>query len=89
MGTESVEGFPEDGEGPIREVEVAAFRMDETAVTTRQFAAFVEATGHETDAERFGWSFVFHNQLPPSQRRQRVRDTVHGLDWWCRVDGAT
>ena len=28
-------------------------------MTNRQFAAFVKATGYVTEAERFGWSFVF------------------------------
>jgi sulfatase modifying factor 1 len=27
-------------------------------VTNEQFAAFVEDTGYETEAELFGWSFV-------------------------------
>jgi hypothetical protein len=27
-------------------------------VTVEQFAAFVEATSHVTDAEKFQWSFV-------------------------------
>jgi formylglycine-generating enzyme required for sulfatase activity len=28
-------------------------------VTNAQFAAFAKATGWQTDAERFGWSYVF------------------------------
>lgn len=37
---------------PIHEVHVDAFWIDETEVTNRQFAAFVEATGFQTFAER-------------------------------------
>lgn len=37
---------------PIHEVQVDAFWIDETEVTNRQFAAFVEATGYVTFAER-------------------------------------
>lgn len=37
---------------PIHEVTVDAFWMDETEVTNRQFAAFVEATGYVTFAEQ-------------------------------------
>ena len=37
---------------PIHEVTVDAFWMDETEVTNRQFAAFVEATGFVTFAEQ-------------------------------------
>ena len=89
MGTEDDEGFPDDGEGPVREVVVAPFWIDECAVSNRRFEAFVKATGYRTEAEDFGWSFVFHNQLPPERRTELVRDTVSGLEWWCRVDGAT
>lgn len=48
MGSESF--YPE--EGPIVERTVGAFELDATAVTNRQFAAFVEATGYVTVAER-------------------------------------
>jgi sulfatase modifying factor 1 len=37
---------------PVHEVTVDSFWMDETEVTNRQFAAFVEATGYVTFAER-------------------------------------
>ena len=37
---------------PIHEVHVDAFWMDETEVTNREFAKFVEATGYVTFAER-------------------------------------
>ena len=50
MGSEDPEGFPADGEGPVREVEVAPFSIAARAVTNEQFAAFVEATGHVTQA---------------------------------------
>jgi formylglycine-generating enzyme required for sulfatase activity len=39
-------------EAPVREITVAAFELDETAVTNAQFAAFVDATGYVTVAER-------------------------------------
>lgn len=41
--------YPE--EAPSRRVKVDPFWIDETPVTNRQFAAFVEATGHRTVAE--------------------------------------
>ena len=59
MGTNDKEGFPSDGEGPIREVAVKPFYMDKFTVTNVQFAKFVEATHYRTEAEVFGWSFVF------------------------------
>lgn len=41
--------YPE--EMPVRRVRVDPFWIDEAPVTNRQFAAFVEATGHRTSAE--------------------------------------
>jgi len=84
MGTETKEGFPADGEGPIREVMVDAFYMDTYPVTNRQFAEFTRQTDYKTEAERFDWSFVFHKHIPP----ELVEDTVRGVTWWCKVRGA-
>lgn len=88
MGTEDEVGFKDDGEGPIREITLNPFYIDATTVTNREFAAFVKKTHYKTEAERFGWSFVFHLLLPPEKRRSISGDTVLGLEWWCRVDGA-
>jgi len=59
MGTEYAQGFPRDGEGPIRPVLLSAFAIDVSPVTNADFHAFVAATGYRTEAEYFGWSFVF------------------------------
>ena len=88
MGTEFQGGFPADGEGPVREVTLDPFYIDAGAVTNAQFKEFVDATRYETEAQRFGWSFVFHNQLPVAQYDELADDTVLGLEWWCKVDGA-
>ena len=55
--------IPDDGEGPLRHKRVASFRMGATTVTNAQFADFVADTGFVTEAERIGWSFVFHSQV--------------------------
>ena len=86
MGTESDEGFEADGEGPVREVYTDAYYIDEGHVTNDDFAAFVEDTGYETEAERFGWSFVFHQFLPKKKARGAQR--VQQAPWWCAIDGA-
>ncbi|MCX5414392.1 formylglycine-generating enzyme family protein [Streptomyces sp. NBC_00059] len=86
MGTEDPEGFRADGEGPVREVRVSAFRIDAHAVSNRGFATFVAATGHVTEAERFGWSYVFAGFLPAALRRGAGRPD--GTPWWCGVEGA-
>ncbi|TNF20677.1 MAG: formylglycine-generating enzyme family protein [Rhodobacteraceae bacterium] len=76
----------EDAEGPLRRKTIAPFRIGVTTVTNAQFAAFIEETGHVTEAERFGWSFVFWSQVPSAVGpTQGVVD----VEWWRRVDGAT
>ena len=88
MGTDDSEGFPADGEGPIREVSVSPFYMDEIAVTNAQFGAFVRSTRYVTEAERFGWSFVFHS-LVTRRAARAVTQAVAEAGWWWRVDGAS
>ena len=85
MGAEGPECVAADGEGPVREVEVAAFAIDPCAVSNRRFAGFADATGHVTDAERFGWSFVFGGLLP-----DEFPDTRGAIQapWWRQVHGA-
>ena len=87
MGTASRAAFPADGEGPVREVRVAPFLLDPHAVSNARFAAFVDATGHVTEAERHGWSFVFHLFLPPEVRSRAKR--VAATPWWCAIGGAS
>ena len=86
MGTDDPEGFSADGEGPVREVVVRPFWIDAEAVTNERFTAFVEATGYRTEAERFGWSFVFHGFVPP--KRRRAARPHPGVPWWLAVKGA-
>ncbi len=86
MGEVGPESVPGDGEGPLRRMAVAGFRIAATTVTTQQFAAFVDATGYCTTAERFGWSFVFAGLLPAHLRRGAARPAQ--TPWWCAVPGA-
>ncbi len=81
MGTDSTEGFSDDGEGPSRRVSLNAYAIAATAVTNREFADFVRATGYVTDAERLGSSFVFYLQVDAAQRRH-LRAVPGGLPWW-------
>jgi formylglycine-generating enzyme len=86
MGTDDKDGFPEDNEGPVREVIVAPFAIDPYCVSNARFAEFVEATGYRTDAERFGWSYVFAKFLPGAVRKTAPRPPQ--TPWWCGVPGA-
>jgi sulfatase modifying factor 1 len=89
MGTDTDEGFPADGEGPVREVTVDPFLIDAGPVTNRQYGEFIHATSYVTEAERFGWSFVFRGHIPPERFDQLVDRQVPNLNWWCKVNGAT
>jgi formylglycine-generating enzyme required for sulfatase activity len=87
MGTDDPEGFPADGEGPVRRVVVRPFRIARCAVSNDEFAAFVGATGYVTDAERFGWSFVF-KLLVPRSRKISIVGNAGPAPWWLGVAGA-
>jgi len=86
MGDAFDEGYPADGETPVHRVRVDEFHLDETVVTNRQFAAFVRATGHRTDAEELGRSPVFH--IAFRGRRSDVVAAVSEAPWWLIVSGA-
>jgi len=88
MGTDYPRGFPMDGEGPVRPVTVSPFEIDRSPVTNAEFAAFVDATGYRTEAEAFGWSFVFWAHIPAERFEELVEDTVAAAQWWCKVPGA-
>ncbi len=86
MGTEDNEGFPADGEGPIRKITVAPYYIDAYAVTNEEFSAFVKETGYVTESEKFGWSFVFYTFLSKS-----IADRAKPLPqtpWWYAVEEA-
>lgn len=79
--------FPEDGEGPTRSVTVSEFAIACYAVNNLQFGDFVRATGYSTDAERYGWSFVFQGFLSEDLKGiigSRAADTP----WWIPVPRA-
>lgn len=77
--------IPIDEESPQRTRNVKPFRMMTTTVTNAMFKAFVEATDYVSEAERFGWSFVFHSDVPEAVGRTQA---VQAAQWWRKVDGA-
>lgn len=87
MGTDDREGFPADGEGPVREITLKPFYIDPCAVTNAEFKQFVDETGYKTEAESFGWSFVFHLFIS-EETAATVQNKVQQTPWWWAVNGA-
>lgn len=86
MGTDDQEGYPADGEGPARSVVVSPFYIDPYTVTNLEFKNFVNSTGYVTEAEKFGWSFVFHLFVP--ETGINILGTTMQTPWWLAVEGA-
>jgi sulfatase modifying factor 1 len=86
MGSDDPQGYSADGEGPIRRVRLDPFWICRTAVSNSEFDAFVSATGYLTEAEKYGWSFVFagllRDSIPPTR-------AVTAAPWWRQIFGAT
>jgi formylglycine-generating enzyme required for sulfatase activity len=87
MGSGDADRNPLDGEAPVRLVTLTPFWIARAATTNAEFADFIDATGHVTGAEEYGWSFVFASFLPAELRRTALRP--EGAPWWCKVDGAS
>nr|WP_285369943.1 formylglycine-generating enzyme family protein [Streptomyces sp. RKAG293] len=85
MGSDDAWAYPGDGEGPVRRVDISAFAIDAHCVTNARFRAFVQATGHVTDAERYAASFVFAGLLPDDFPPTRG---VAAAPWWREVPSA-
>jgi len=75
----------EDEEAPVRPTKIKPFKISPTTVTNREFSAFIDATGYQTEAERYGWSFVFWSEVPKSRGRT---EAVPRGEWWRKVKHA-
>ncbi len=85
MGTDECVGDLADGEGPLHCVSLHPFWIDPHAVSNARFHEFTASTGYVTDAEHFGWSFVFAGLLPDGHPETAG---VAGAPWWRQVEGA-
>ena len=81
IGSDDRFAYADDGETP-REVEVSPFMIDSCAVSNAEFAAFVAAANYVTEAEQFGWSFVFGGLLPDNHPPTCA---VAAAPWWRQV----
>lgn len=87
MGTDRPEAWASDGEGPVREITLRPFYLDVCAVTNAQWEEFVGATNYVTEAENFGWSYVFHKHVA-GKVRQASQGVAGGAEWWLGIEGA-
>ncbi|EDO49703.1 predicted protein [Nematostella vectensis] len=76
-----------DGEGPARKVRLRPFYMDIYEVSNREFELFVNATGHKTEAEVFGDSFVLGSRVSKEIEKD-IHQAVAAAPWWLPVKGA-
>lgn len=80
MGAGPLEGGSKDDLEQQR-VEVRQFWIDATAVTNRHFRAFRKATGHRTDSESFGWSFVLELYATHEAKALTNSSVQHAPHW--------
>lgn len=86
IGSSTDNGFAEDKEKPQVEITLNEFQIGATPVTNKEFGKFVDATGHVTDAERLGWSFVFGYFLTEEQKAKAQQSGANR--WWYAVPKA-
>lgn len=87
MGTDQP-FYPTDGEGPSRSVWLDEFKISQYSVTNSEFAAFTEATGYQTEAEIYGWSYVFNGFIDETTASKQVAGVAATAPWWLAIEGA-
>lgn len=87
-----VETHPLDGGAqPPKVVRVEPFFLDEALVTNEQFGKFVRATYYQTEAEKYGWSFVLQSFLSKEYEPTDMTTDIHvdpEAPDWVAVEGA-
>ncbi|NXM68515.1 SUMF2 enzyme, partial [Serilophus lunatus] len=74
-------------EGPVREVAVKPFAVDKHPVTNRDFREFVREKKYKTEAEAFGWSFVFEDFVSEDLKK-KVTQKLELAPWWLPIEKA-
>ncbi|XP_064022668.1 inactive C-alpha-formylglycine-generating enzyme 2 [Pogoniulus pusillus] len=85
MGSSSLEKRNE--EGRFREVTVKPFALDKYPVTNREFREFVRQKKYKTEAEAFGWSFVFEDFVS-EELKKKVTQKLESAPWWLPIEKA-
>lgn len=77
----------EDGEAIRQTVVLQDFYLSKYPVTNAQFDQFIKETNYVTDAEKYGWSYVFHNFISTDDEHDII-GVADGTPWWNAVNGA-
>ncbi|MFN4081874.1 MAG: SUMF1/EgtB/PvdO family nonheme iron enzyme [Saprospiraceae bacterium] len=77
MGCTSEQRDCDGDDSPTFEATVSDFYLGRYEVTVREFKAFVDATGYQTDAEKKGWSYVCTDSW----------EKKAGVNWKCDAKG--
>uniref|UniRef100_UPI00398F7D4A inactive C-alpha-formylglycine-generating enzyme 2 isoform X2 n=1 Tax=Pristiophorus japonicus TaxID=55135 RepID=UPI00398F7D4A len=85
MGTGEVD--VRDGEAPIREVTVKPFAINRHPVTNAEFREFIRSQKYKTEAESFGWSFVFEDFVS-EELKSKVTQKIESAPWWLPIERA-
>ncbi|KAL2087006.1 hypothetical protein ACEWY4_018065 [Coilia grayii] len=83
MGTNAADG--RDGESPMKTVTVKPFKLDKYPVTNSDFRKFVKDQKYKTEAETFGWSFVFQDFVS-EETKGKVTQKIESAPWWLPVE---
>ncbi|XP_067834322.1 inactive C-alpha-formylglycine-generating enzyme 2 isoform X3 [Heptranchias perlo] len=85
MGTSEADA--RDGEAPIREVTVKPFAINQHPVTNSEFREFIRSQKYKTEAESFGWSFVFEDFVS-EELKSKVTQNIESAPWWLPIERA-
>ncbi|XP_077361221.1 inactive C-alpha-formylglycine-generating enzyme 2 isoform X3 [Festucalex cinctus] len=69
------------------EIELSSFLLDKVPVTNSAFREFVRDQKYKTEAEKFGWSFVFQDFVSDDVK-SKVTHTIKSAPWWLPVQRA-
>ncbi|CAL8365333.1 unnamed protein product [Lota lota] len=83
MGTNEEDA--RDGESPTKAVTVGPFQIDKYPVTNADFRDFVRAQKYKTEAETFGWSFVFQDFVSV-ELKSKVTERIQSAPWWLPIE---
>ena len=87
MGTDET-FYPTDGEGPSRSIWLDEFKISKFSVSNSEFAKFIEATGYVTEAETYGWSYVFKGFIDETTASKQLAGIASSAPWWLAIEGA-